>query len=48
MVGFSLMPIHSMFGTVAMLDSAGAMVWLLPAIPYAIAHRKSISAKNGQ
>jgi hypothetical protein len=45
-VGFSLMHIHPMLGIVGMLGSAGARVWLLPAILYTIARRKSMHAKD--
>ena len=42
MIGFSLMHIHPMIAVVGMLCCLGLMVWLLPAIPYAIARRKAI------
>jgi hypothetical protein len=43
MVGFSLMHIHPIFAIVGMLFCLAVMVWLLPAIPFAIARRKIIS-----
>ncbi len=42
MVGFSLMHVHPMFAIVGVLSSVGVMAWLLPAVPCAIARRKTI------
>ena len=46
MVGFSLMHIHPFFAIVGMVSCLAVMVWLLPAIPYAIARRKTISVTD--
>jgi len=43
MVGFSLMHIHPAFVIVGLLCSLAVMLWLLPAIPYFILHRRVIS-----
>ena len=42
MVGFSLMHIHPMFAIIGMVFCLSLMIWLLPAIPYAIARRKTV------
>jgi len=39
MVGFSLMHIHPGLAAIGLLGSIGAMLWLLPAIPYYIVRR---------
>ena len=46
MVGFSLMHIHPFFAIVGMVSCLAVMVWLLPAIPIAIARRKTISVTD--
>jgi len=46
MVGFSLMHIHPFFAIVGMVSCLAVMVWLLPAIPYAIMRRKIISVAD--
>jgi hypothetical protein len=43
MVGFSLMHIHPALAIVGMVSCVAVMVWLLPAIPYAIVRWKTIS-----
>jgi hypothetical protein len=40
------MHIHPFFAMVGMVSCLAVMVWLLPAIPYAIARRKAISATD--
>ena len=46
MVGFSLMHIHPVFAIIGMVSCLAVMVWLLAAIPYAIARRKIISVAD--
>jgi hypothetical protein len=46
MVGFSMMHIHPMIAIVGMSGCLAAMVWLLPAIPYAIARRRAIGVTD--
>jgi hypothetical protein len=46
MVGFSLMHIHPFFAIVGTVSCLAMMVWLLPAIPYAIARRKILSVAD--
>lgn len=46
MVGFSLMHIHPFFAVVGMVSCLAVMGWLLPAIPYVIARRKTINAAD--
>jgi len=44
MVGFSLMHIHPAFAVLGFLCIWALIAWLLPAVFYAIARRKSIGA----
>lgn len=46
MVGFGLTHIHPTFAIVGMLCCLAVMVWLLPAISYALVHRKAISVAD--
>jgi hypothetical protein len=46
MVGFSMMHIHPMIAIVGMLGCLAVMLWLLPAIPYAIARRRAIGVTD--
>ena len=43
MVGFSLMHIHPGLAITGLLGCLSVVVWLLPAIPCAIARRKTIN-----
>ena len=46
MVGFSLMHIHPAFAVLGSLCAGALMIWLLPAIAYAVARRKSIGVAD--
>ena len=46
LVGFSLMHIHPALAIVGMLSCLALMVWLLPAVFYAVSRRESISTSD--
>ena len=42
MVGFSLMHVHPLFAIAGMLCCLALMIWLLLAVPFAVARRKAV------
>jgi hypothetical protein len=46
MVGFSMMHIHPLIAIGGMLGCLAVMLWLLPAIPYAIVRRRAIGVMD--